>query len=716
MDCRLRPAWVRRPASWLLAILLAGLVAAPARAGGGPENVLLVVNVNSWASNTLANHYADWRRIPSGNILYVSWRFADEPLSIEDFRRVLLGPIMQEMKRRQIDEQIDYIVYSSDFPTEIDITTDMEAAKAPEQLTRSGSLTGLTYLWNQSLFGDARYVVPTANAYSRERANSRNVARTSGFRHWYGWGAEGELQEAGGSHYLLSMMLGVTHGRGNSVRESLRALNAAARSDGTRPPGTMYFVQNSDQRSRARDDRYTSTVRALQQLGVQSSVLRGALPREKADVQGVLMGIRQFDWPGSKSTIRPGAICDNLTDLGAVFRMGTGQTPLTEFIRYGAAGSSGAVAAPYDIVAQFPSPLVQVHYARGCTLAEAYYQSIPCPFQTLIVGDPLCRPWARIPKVTLDGVTAGSQVTGPIELTPRATGVNGGTPDRFQFYVDGRRLGYGRAGDDFAMDTAALPDGYHELRVVAIENSTIETQGRAIVPITTANHGRTIEFTATPADRVKWGEKLTLAAKCPGASAIRIQRNGALIKEVTGEEGSIEIDPQLLGYGPVVLNAVVIGATVQEQAISSPIRLQVFPSSPLPAQQLDVAALAEGLKLSLGEGRSTEIADTTTPDWLARNGVGPQQTFALSGVYQAPLADVYQFHIRFVGQLTIKVDGQTIDQFTSENAFTRIIPVVLAAGAHRVELTGVTGPQAKLEAQFGNQGVTPMGAPLFRWE
>jgi hypothetical protein len=715
MDCRLGPAWVRRPALWLLAVSLVCLSSSAVRAGGGPENVLLVVNANSWASNTIANHYAEWRQIPSNNIVYVNWRFADEPLSVADFRKLLLGPVMQRSKQMQIEEQIDYLVYSSDFPTEIDITADMEAANAPPELARSGSLTGMTYLWNQSLFGDPRYVVPAANTYARERVNSKVIARTSGFRHWYGWGAAGELQEAGGGHYLLSVMLGVTHGRGNSVRESLRALNAAARSDGTRPAGTMYFVQNSDARSRARDDRYTLAVRGLQQLSVKSSVLRGALPREKDDVQGVLMGIRQFDWAGSKSTIKPGAICDNLTDLGGVFRMGTGQTPLTEFVRFGAAGSSGAVAAPYDVFGQFPSPLVQVHYARGCTLAEAYYQSIPSPFQTLIVGDPLCRPWARIPKVTVDGVTAGSTVTGPIELTPRVTGVNGGTPDRFQFFVDGSRLGYGRTGDSFALDTAVLPDGYHELRVVAIENSTIETQGRAIIPITTSNHGRKIEFTATPADRVRWGEKLTLTAKCPGASAIRIQRNGALIKEVTGEEGSIEIDPQMLGYGPVQLNAVVIGATAAEQAFSTPIRMQVFPGNLLPAQQIDVAALPEGLKLTDADGGATEIVETTSPDWLGRNGVGPRESFTLSGVYQAPIADVYQFHVRFVGNLTIKVDGQTIDQFTSEQAYTRIIPVVLAAGAHRIELVGTTGAQPMLEAQFGNQGVAPMQGPAFRY-
>jgi len=705
---------------WLVGCALLALLVgtSTARAGGGPENVLLVVNVNSWASQTIANHYAAWRQIPPSNILYVNWRFADEPLPVDEFRRLLIGPIVQELRKRQIDEQIDYIVYSSDFPTEIDISTDLAAANAPEAVSRTAALTGMTYLWNQVMAGDPRYVVPTANAYARERPNSTAVARTSAFRQWYGWGESGELQEASGSHYMLSAMLAVTHGRGNSVREALRALNGAARVDGTRPAGTMYFVQNSDARSRARDDRYTVAVRALQQLGVKSSVLRGALPRQKDDVLGAMMGIKQFDWPGSGSTIRPGAFCDNLTDLGAVFRLGTGQTPLTDFIRHGAAGASGVVAMPYDAVAAFPTPLMQVHYASGCSLAEAYYQSIGCPYQSLLVGDPLCRPWARIPALTLEGAPATSEVTGPIELRPKLAGrLTAGRPDRFHFFLDGHRVGYGREGDSFALDTAALNDGYHELRVVAIENSAIETQARAILPIVTANHGRKIELKTTPADRVRWGEKLTITARCPGAESIRIQRNGALLKEVPGPEGVLEFDPQALGYGPVMLDAVVTGADAASQIASAPVRLQIVPSDALPAQNVgDFAALPEGLSLSKEGMSPVTVNDTTTFDWLARNGVGPLETFRLSGVTMAHQADVYQFHVRFVGSLAIRVDGRTVDSFAAEQPVTRIVPVVLAAGAHRIEFAGTTGGQSRFEVSFGNQGVTPIGAPAFRRE
>jgi len=113
-----------------------------------------------------------------------------------------------------------------------------------------------------------------------------------------------------------------------------------------------------------------------------------------------MVGKSDFNWPASGSTILPGAICEHLTSLGGVMVENGGQTPLSEFIRNGAAGASGTVTEPYAIQAKFPDPFLHVHYVKGCTLAEAFYQSVRGPYQLLIVGDPLCRPWARIPQVT----------------------------------------------------------------------------------------------------------------------------------------------------------------------------------------------------------------------------------------------------------------------------------------------------------------------------
>ena len=82
-----------------------------------------------------------------------------------------------------------------------------------------------------------------------------------------------------------------------------------------------------------------------------AEILEGTVPLNRKDVQGVVMGTAVFDWKASGSTILPGAICDNFTSFGGVMTQGAGQTPLSEFLRYGAAGASGTVTEPYS-----PSP------------------------------------------------------------------------------------------------------------------------------------------------------------------------------------------------------------------------------------------------------------------------------------------------------------------------------------------------------------------------
>jgi hypothetical protein len=90
------------------------------QAGGGPENVALVVNADSWASKALANHYVQWRRIPPSNVIYLEGLTSFEQTDIETFREKILVPVFKTLFERDLLGHIDYIVYSSDFPTAID--------------------------------------------------------------------------------------------------------------------------------------------------------------------------------------------------------------------------------------------------------------------------------------------------------------------------------------------------------------------------------------------------------------------------------------------------------------------------------------------------------------------------------------------------------------------------------------------------------------------
>ncbi len=420
-------------------------------------------------SLTIANHYARLRQVPPQHLLYLPWDAKAQTTDIDTFRRQILVPVLQTIQDWHLAEQIDYVVYSSDFPWGINLDSDIrkmmeslprspgsaapssggkEAAapdKAtppkpewPQYLTGVGSLTGLTYLWQQAAGGPPNYFSLQSNRYLRLPTAEQDGGASLGFRSSRSFGPKGELVAAGGQRYFLSTMLGVTAGRGNSLDEILRYLKRSATADGTHPKKTIYLVRNDDVRSKVRHNQFPIVVRELAKLDIAAEILEGTVPLNKPDVQGLVMGTASFDWKASGSTILPGAICEHFTSFGGVMAVGADQTPLSEFLRYGAAGSSGTVTEPYAIPHKFPLPMIQVHYARGCTLAEAFYQSVYGPYQLLIVGDPLCRPWADIPQVSVAGVEAGAVVRGGLRLTPTATVTNGGAVEAFILAVDGR--------------------------------------------------------------------------------------------------------------------------------------------------------------------------------------------------------------------------------------------------------------------------------------
>jgi hypothetical protein len=550
-----------------------------ARAGGGPENVLLVVNRQSADSLTIANHYAELRRIPPGNVLTLPWDPARQEIDVDTFREMILVPILEAIDKRQLSAQIDYVVYSADFPWRIGLQKDvdryleeMRRAKPqgdgdgpaelpawPKHLPPQGSLNGLTYFWQPVAARSAAAMDLRGNAYMRLSPPGEPFPTSLGFRSQYQFDQAGQLIGAPGRRYLLSTVLGITYGRGNTVEEILAYLRRAAEADGTFPKGTIYFVQNQNIRSKARHDAFPDAVRALKDLGVAAEILTGSMPMKKDDVQGVVMGVAGFDWNASGSTILPGAICDHFTSFGGIMSPGAGQTPLSEFLRHGAAGASGTVVEPFAIPAKFPSPMIQVHYARGCSLAEAFYQSVWGPYQLLIVGDPLCQPWANVPRVSVEGVEPGATVRGKLVLRPAAEFPRPSSVEHFELFIDGLRRGGCRPGETLEIDTAELADGYHELRVVAIESGPIQTQGRTIIPITTSNHGRTVEASIEPAATVASGKPLVVSAHSPDAIGIVVLHNSHLVGRMNGPSGRVEIDTKSLGLGPVRLRVVSLG-------------------------------------------------------------------------------------------------------------------------------------------------------------
>ncbi len=812
-------------------LLLAVLLPVPAaRAGGGPENVALVVNADSWASQTVANAFIDLRHIPAGNVIYLRDLPSFEHAGVGEFRARVLGPVLEAIRNRGLQDQIDYIVYSADLPRTVAFNDDTKGRELPRMITGSASATGLTYCQRLVMAKDPEYLDLGVNFYVRrpvlgrrapmrppteaEQAAGAQIARlltqeqwaeaeaairrllkdredspdlrynlacclarqdrpdeamaelaravadgwwqpdhtlqdedlaplrgredfqrliermknpvfdlqpTLGFRSSEGWARDGRrVAGPDGRQYMLSTMLAVTSGRGNSVGEALAYLRASAAADGTAPKGTVYLMRNKDVRSTTRDWAFVTTAAKLKELGVAAEILDGVLPPRKPDVAGAVIGSGAFDWAGCGSTILPGAICEHLTSYGGALGPGTGQTPLTDFLRYGAAGSSGTVSEPMAIQAKFPLAFIHVHYAKGCTLAEAFYQSVAGPYQLLVVGDPLCRPWAKIPTVTVEGVKAGATVKGALALRPAADARGGAPPDRFELLVDGRRRATCAPGGTLDLDTRALSDGRHDLRVVAVAGDDIATQGRAILPVTVANRGRALRVQAPPAEKpVPWDRPLRVEASLQGAKVIRFLHHGRVLGSIEGEGGAAELPLDEVGLGPVAiavvgyLSAEAVGAAdpkPEEVVLGEPLRLEVGPPAALgPVEPPAGAAWAKGLLL-VPNGGQPRTLDKMLGGWGKDAGLAEKQSYTLEGYCDVPAEDVYQFQLRSGGELAVEVDGRPVARAAADR--WRMVPVPLAAGTHRVV---VKGTYAGLpEVRFGGPGAASLSSDRFR--
>lgn len=700
----------------LFAAVCVAACADSAWAGGGSENVLLIVNSASWASQTVANHYIALRRIPPLNVFYVDWLGGFEGTDGDTFRDKILGPALDAAERRGIRNQIDYVLYSSDFPYTIDLTNDFQGRyKFPPAAAPACSLNSATYLFNLIYAKLPITMDLRINHYMRAFEDRTVEPPTHGFRSWYGWGNEGQLQESGGQPYLLSTMLAITSGRGNSVREAISYLERSAGADGTRPTGSIYFSKTDDIRSKKREPGFAAAVEELKKLGVKSHVIGTPLPVGKTDVAGLLTGVADYSFGKSHSKILPGAICENFTSFGGMLIESASQTPLTEMLRYGAAGSSGTVVEPLALAEKFPWPTVQVHYARGATLAEAFYQSVFAPAQLLIVGDALCRPWADIPQVQVTGVKAGQSLSGKVEIGATASLAGGGEIDRFQLFSDGRLIDTVRAGERLTWDTSAEADGYHQLRVVAIAAGALETQGRAMVNVQVDNKQSSAQVSTVPADKVRWDETLTVRAKAAGMKQIYIVHNGRPLGMISGEEGEVAVNPRTLGLGPIELHALAIGSGgLQERVAATPVAISIEPPRALPALKDPPASLAPGIALKLANDKIVTVQETRDVAWLEFAGVNQNQNFTAQAFFDVPGTDVYQFQLWHYGQLKLVVDGFSVYDGQQGNFQQKFVPLALAAGRHRLTLTGRTASDVKLRILFGGPGAVSLSGKTFR--
>lgn len=556
-----------------VAALLSVVFAAPLRAGGTPENAFLIVDPTNAQSLYVANYYKDARDIPDANVLYL----APTPATYAAFAASTLPAFVGTLASRELEDHIDYVVIPPGGPFFLSASGLVNDSCFPVNRFSTTAPYALAFSAATILAGG----VPSnfSNGYYR------NDDLALGFDSETSWliGQPNDFPSA--RRYYVAAMLGYTGPLGNTLPEVLALIDRSVAVDGTQPAGSVYYMQTTDfARSGPRHGFYPAAVASLTALGHPAQHLFADLPLGHHDCLGVMTGLADPDIGGADMTLLPGSFADHLTSYAATFDTPS-QTKLSRWIAKGASGSSGAVEEPCNYAGKFPRARLHVFYAQGLSLGEAWFRSMSfSPFQTLFVGDPLARPFAHIPVVSLSGIPPGP-ASNTIALTPSATTTSPTAQIAdFELLVDGRTYAHAAPGKSFPLETTAFADGWHELRVLAYDDTGVKSVGRLVEWVEIQNHARACTLVVAPSTgNLTQRFDFTVSASGGPVTALRLLHNGRVVASSASSPAVLAVHGRILGAGR---SRLVAEATFTDQRLAH--------SAPIEVNVTDAAGAASG--------------------------------------------------------------------------------------------------------------------------
>lgn len=473
---------MRTIATIMVAALLVASLATVVRAGGGPENVLIIANRRSLDSLAVANAFRVARDIPEANLCLLN-------LPLDGFRKQnivsrtvydleIALPIENFLRRHPAAEQLQFFVLCPDLPMRVEGGKENKPFSLAAVLALIGS-------------GVSSGLAPPNPYCGQQVAFEKRAARTG----------------------RPTVMHLVTWLRGYQRSDALALIERSLKADGTAPSGTFYFVKSQHTRG------FGEACDALNQRNLAARQGDSGHPVAGAtDVMAYLSGgcYSGLGWKDlSSNTYRPGALIDMLESWGCTWdnwrSFGyANQVPVPWFIRAGATGVDGSTDEPY--ASAFPSygraQLFLDNYTRGLNLAESFWSAIPqLGWQNAVFGDPLCAPYTVRGKVAL-AVTASGDSQTLYRLTARVEPVPSTTPAEVRFFLDGRLLApvtpakspaeVGVWIAETVVDASKIPDGWHQVRAVAVDDSPAAVQSCAATEFRTSAAGRSLRLAFPP--------------------------------------------------------------------------------------------------------------------------------------------------------------------------------------------------------------------------
>jgi uncharacterized protein (TIGR03790 family) len=525
-------------------VLAAGALAVSAGlalAGGSPENVIIIADPLNPESMYAANYYKLARNVPDANIFYFS-PGADDYQSFVEFNLAALRALVAQ---HGVIDQADYILLMPGAPFYVSASGLVSDGCSPvNRFSISGAYT-TAFVADDVLGG-------VSSSYRNHYA--RNSIDPEPFDSQQTWLNGSQSNDPDAKRYYIGAMLGYTGERGNTLEDILTNIDRSAAVDWTSPDGTFYFMKTTDSaRSGPRHNSYPTVVSKIIGFGGNAVMEERWLPQSRFDCLSILTGMATPDIVNGNFTILPGAYADHLTSYAAMFDNAS-QTKLSDWIAKGATASWGTVEEPCNYPGKFTHARAMAYYYQGSSMGESIFRGVGfVPFQGLLYGDPMCRPFDLPVTVTVTDPPAGP-VSGIVDIHPE-----GSTDKQFTFVfnfdalVDNQKVA-GGLSLPLQIDTTALDDGWHDLRVLGYDTSPVESVGvwQSELVIDNLKRSTTIAAGATSGDL-----STSFTFDCSSVAGgfggrpveIRLLQNGRVLAAASGCEATLHATGLQLGAG-----------------------------------------------------------------------------------------------------------------------------------------------------------------------
>jgi len=340
------------------------------------ENVLVVVNRNSPLSRRIGEYYSGRRAIPQENVCSIDAPSGEE-ISWQVHETKIEAAIASCLKNQNLEDQILYLVTTIGVPLKIAVPGSTgpgtEAGAVDSELTLLyGKMRGVKY--RQAGFVPNPFFRRLHRPFRRPEFPIYLVTRLAGYDFEDVRGLiDRSLVAANRGKFVFDLKKNHDQQGNTWLRRAARLL-----------PAGRVVIEESEQVLYEQRDVIgyagwgsNDPDRKQRRLGFQW--LPGALVTEFVSTNG-----RTFQRPPENWNI--GAWKDR-----ANWFAGSPQTMTADYIEEGATGASGHAYEPYLSTTPRPDYLFPAYFS-GRNLAESYYVSMGAlGWQTIVVGDPLCR-------------------------------------------------------------------------------------------------------------------------------------------------------------------------------------------------------------------------------------------------------------------------------------------------------------------------------------